>query len=222
MPSILQIRKDILSYQAKGKRLFVTSSFQTHSIPMLHLVSQIDPNIPVYFLNTGYHFPETIAYKDHVAELFGIVITDIRSATPPVMQMNDKGAFLYTSDPDYCCYLNKIAPMESILEKYDVWMNGVRAEQNENRKNFAIEQSTQSRAVRYHPMLDWTSKMIWDYISEHQLPKHPLDEKGYLSVGCEPCTRHIELSMLQDERGGRWFGMQKTECGLHTELISKK
>ncbi|KRP08483.1 MAG: phosphoadenosine phosphosulfate reductase [Sphingobacteriales bacterium BACL12 MAG-120813-bin55] len=221
MPDFNQISRHINQYKEEGKKLFVSSSFQTHSLPLLHMLSRIDKDIPVVFLQTGFHFPETITFRDEVLQLLGMQMIELRSTTPPVMQLNDKGRLLYTSDPDYCCYLNKIAPMEPMLAAYDIWINGVRGDQNANRSTFSLEQPTHSRAVRYHPIIDWDGKQIYQYINEFNLPRHPLDDKGYISVGCEPCTRKFDAAMLNDERGSRWFGMQKTECGLHTELIQQ-
>ncbi|MCB9032915.1 MAG: phosphoadenylyl-sulfate reductase [Chitinophagales bacterium] len=199
--------------------MFASSSFQTHSLPMLHILAQIDNSIPVYFLNTGYLFPQTIQYKDEIANLFNIKVIDVKSATPRNMQKDYAGRLLFTSDPDFCCHLNKVAPMEPILQSHDIWINGVRADQNANRANMKEEQATPQGAMRYHPMLQWTKPMIYAYIKEHNIPKHPLENDGYTSIGCEPCTRKIDLSLMQDERMARWFGLNKTECGLHTELI---
>lgn len=221
MNLISEIEAQITSYQKQNKIYFTSSSFQTHSIVLLHILSTIDKKIPVYFLNTGFHFPETLTYKNTITELFELNTIDLVSFTPKSLQTDEHGRLLFTSDPDYCCYLNKIQPLEPILASHDVWINGVRADQNENRKTFKTEEKTNHRAIRYHPMLQWTSKMIYDYIREFNIPKHPLDAKGYLSIGCEPCTRRITMDTLSDERNARWFGMSKTECGLHTELVKK-
>ncbi|MEZ4880645.1 MAG: phosphoadenylyl-sulfate reductase [Chitinophagales bacterium] len=216
---IAAIAQKIKSYKDQGKTMFASSSFQTHSLPMLHILAQIDNSIPVYFLNTGYLFPQTIQYKDEIANLFNIKVIDVKSATPRNMQKDYAGRLLFTSDPDFCCHLNKVAPMEPILQSHDIWINGVRADQNANRANMKEEQATPQGAMRYHPMLQWTKPMIYAYIKEHNIPKHPLENDGYTSIGCEPCTRKIDLSLMQDERMARWFGLNKTECGLHTELI---
>jgi len=215
------IRKKIEEYQASGKKLFASSSFQTHSTVMLHLLSRIDREIPVYFLNTGFLFPETLVYRDQIADLFGLNVINLYSATPKTQQVNGNGRFLYTSDPDYCCFLNKIQPMEPVLAEYDVWINGIRADQNENRKTFKTEEKTPQGAIRFHPMLDWTTRDIEAYLADYKIPRHPLEEKGYLSIGCEPCTRKLDLEIESDPRLSRWFGMKKTECGLHTELIAR-
>ena len=135
------------------------------------------------------------------------------------MQRDPDGKLLFTSDPDHCCYLNKTQPMEPVLMTHDVWINGVRADQSAVRAAMKIEQPARHGCIRFHPMLDWTPKMIWQYQKEHNLPKHPLEEKGYISIGCEPCTRKVDPEM--QEREARWFGMNKVECGLNTDLINK-
>lgn len=209
-----QIRK----YQSEGKKMFATSSFQTHSLPMLHILSRIDKTIPIYFINTGFHFPETVSFRDEISEKFGLNLVDLHSLIPKNQQRDRSGNLYFTSDPDYCCHLNKVQPLEPVLARLDVWINGIRADQNANRKNMQMEQKISQGAMRFHPMLNWTNKMIFEYISKYELPKHPLEKKGYLSIGCEPCTKKFDL---ENSRDGRWFGLNKTECGLHTELVSK-
>ena len=197
--------------------MFTTSSFQTHSIPMLHIISQINNSIPVYFINTGYLFPETISFRDEVAEKLHLQIVDLKSDTPKAMQKGPNGKLMFALDPDHCCYLNKTQPMESVLATHDVWINGVRADQSAVRKAMKVEQPAPFDSVRFHPMLDWDKRKIYAYIKAHNLPKHPLDDKGYLSIGCEPCTRKMDLEM--QEREARWYGLNKVECGLHTDLV---
>ena len=213
------IKAKIEDYKASGKKMFTTSSFQSHSLVLLHMLSRIDRSIPVYFINTGYHFPETVQFRDYITELFGLPIVDLKSDVPKFMQRDAEGKLLFTSDPDHCCYLNKTQPMDGILRSNDVWINGVRADQSAVRAAMKVEQPAQHGSIRFHPMLDWNSKMIWQYQKEYNLPKHPLEEKGYVSIGCEPCTRKLDPDM--QEREARWFGLNKIECGLHTDLISK-
>lgn len=208
----------IARYKSEGKKLFLTSSFQTHSIPLLHMVSRIDPTIPVLFINTGFLFPATISFKDQLAKQFGINVIDVKPLIPKSQQKDALGNFYFTSDTDRCCYYNKIQPLEPYLLTYDVWINGVRADQNANRANMSIEQEAPNGCMRFHPILDWTAKMIFEYAKAHDLPPHPMDELGYVSIGCEPCTRKFDAG---DERSARWFGMNKTECGLHTDLANK-
>ena len=143
----------------------------------------------------------------------------LESAVPKSQQKDENGELLFTSDPDYCCYLNKTQPLEPILASFDVWINGIRADQNANRADMKVEEKTPQGALRYHPILDWTSKDIYEYRKAHDLPPHPKEKEGYLSIGCEPCTR--KMLNGDDERTSRWFGMNKVECGLHTDLIQK-
>jgi len=214
-----EIKGQIEAYKSHGKSLFTTSSFQSHSLVLAHMLSRIDKSIPVYFINTGYHFPETVQFRDYITELFGLNTIDLRSDVPKFMQRDSEGRLLFTSDPDYCCHLNKTQPMDAILRSHDIWINGVRADQSAVRAAMKVEQPAPHGVIRFHPMLDWNSKMIWQYQKEFNLPKHPLEEKGYLSIGCEPCTRKFDPEM--QERESRWFGMNKVECGLNTELVSK-
>lgn len=214
-----EIKAKIEAYKTTGKRLFTTSSFQSHSLVLLHMLSRIDKTIPVYFINTGYHFPETVRFRDFITGEFGINTVDLKSEVPKFMQRDYDGKLLFASDPDHCCYLNKTQPMDAILRSNDVWINGVRADQSAIRAAMRIEQPAQHGCIRFHPMLDWTPKMIWEYQKEYNLPKHPLEEKGYFSIGCEPCTRKLDPEM--QEREARWFGLNKVECGLNTDLVSK-
>lgn len=208
-------------YRERNLKVCASSSFQTHSIPMLHILSRIDRSIPIYFLDTGFHFPETLTFKDQVTELFGLNLIPVSSPVSKCDQKDAAGKLLFASDPDYCCYLNKTLPMEQVLATHDVWISGVRKDQNANRQGFEMEEPGAFQTVRFHPMLNWTGKMIWQYIREHNLPRHPLDGKGYISIGCLPCTLRPDLSGEEGERSGRWSGLNKTECGLHTDLVSK-
>jgi phosphoadenosine phosphosulfate reductase len=214
-----EIQVQIEAYKSQGKKLFTTSSFQSHSLVLLHMLSRIDKTIPVYFINTGYHFPETVQFRDRITELFSLNIKDLRSDVPKFMQRDPSGNLLFTSDPDHCCHLNKTQPMDAILLAHNVWINGVRADQSAVRAAMKVEQPAKYGAIRFHPMLDWNAKMIWQYQKDFNLPKHPLEQKGFVSIGCEPCTRKLDPEM--QEREARWFGLNKVECGLHTDLINK-
>jgi len=212
------IKQQLETYQKEKKKMFATSSFQTHSIVLLHIISRINPSIPIYFINTGFLFPETIKYKDLLAKDFGLNIIDAKSSVPKSQQKDSYGNLLFASDPDYCCFLNKIQPLDPVLAESDVWINGVRAEQTAVRGAMRVEEESKFGTIRFHPMLDWTKQEVYAYIKEYNLPKHPLDAQGYMSIGCEPCTRKM---VLGDERSARWYGMNKTECGLNTDLVKK-
>lgn len=214
--TIKEIENKIIEYRSSGRKIFVTSSFQTQSIPMLHILSSITNDIDVLFIHTGFHFPKTISFRDKIVKLLGLNLIDVRSQVPKVQQKDANGQFYFVSDPDYCCYLNKTQPLEPYLMQYDVWISGVRADQSATRKKMKVEQTGLFNIIRFHPILDWNAKQIYEYRQLHQLPEHPLDNDGYQSIGCAPCTRKFDLS---NERSARWFGMNKTECGLHTDLI---
>lgn len=217
---ISQIGKKIEGYKSKGLKIFSTSSFQTQSVVLLHIISRIDKSIPVFFLQTGYHFPETLEYKKHLVRSLGLNVIDLGSFIPKSMQRDSSGRLLFTSDPDHCCHLNKVAPLDAALIENDVWINGIRADQSETRQAMQEEEMAPHSVIRYHPMLNWTLEDVNAYIKKFNLPRHPLDELGFVSIGCEPCTRRITVN--EDSRSGRWYGLNKTECGLHTELVSGK
>jgi phosphoadenosine phosphosulfate reductase len=143
-------------------------------------------------------------------------VVTLHPAVSKTQQLSPDGRLLFATDPDRCCYLNKIQPLEPVLAAHDVWISGVRADQTAHRKAMMTEQPGPQGTIRYHPMIHWTARDVHDYRTKHALPSHPLEEKGYLSVGCEPCTRKFTEAL--DDRGGRWYGMKKKECGLHTGL----
>lgn len=213
------IAKKIQEYRDAGKRMFLTSSFQSQSVPLLHIISQIDNTIPVYFLNTGFLFPQTIQFKNRLVNDFGLNVVGLESDVAKIHQLDSDHHFFYSSDPDYCCHINKILPLEPILMKSDVWINGIRADQNANRKNMKVEQMGAHNVLRFHPILDWTKQDVADYRAKFDLPNHPLDAEGYDSIGCEPCTSRAFND--KGERASRWEGMKKTECGLHTNLAEE-
>lgn len=216
--TLKEIHNQLNKYKISGKKLFVTSSFQTHSIPLLHILSQAEIEFDVLFLNTGFHFPETISFRDKIVEHLGLKLINVRPLVSKINQKDSDGQFYFVTDPNYCCYLNKTQALEPYLMQYDIWINGVRADQSAVRKNMKIEQPAPFDTIRFHPMLDWNIKQIYEYKKLYHLPDHPLDKEGYQSIGCLPCTQKFDLS---SERSARWFGMNKTECGLHTDLISK-
>ena len=214
-----RIKEEISKLHSEGKGLFLTSSFQTQSLPLLHIISELDFTVPIYYLNTGYLFPETLSYIKHLQNTLHLDVHALSSNISKINQLDANGNLLFVSDPDYCCNINKVKPLESTIAEYDVWINGVRADQNANRAKLKVFEKSLNDKMRFHPMLDWTRKDVYAYINKHGLMKHPLEQEGYVSVGCEPCTRKFSFDDV--ERGGRWFGLAKSECGLHTELVKK-
>lgn len=220
-PRIDRIAHELAAYAASGDRLFATSSFQSNSVVLLHLLSRLASEVPVYFLQTGFHFPETLRFKRTLTERFGL---DVRALRSPVSrdQQRSQGRLLFSVDPDHCCHLNKVLPLEPVLAAHDVWVSGVRAGQSSTRAAMGRTARGRGGITRYHPIIDWTARDVYAYVTAHELPAHPLEAQGYVSVGCAPCTRRpIDEPDLggdtatDGERGGRWAGMAKTECGLH-------
>lgn len=192
----------------------LSSSFQTQSLPLLHLVSRVAPDMPILFLDTGYHFAETLAFRDHLVQKWGLNVRNLRRQSTE--DGAGPGADLYRTDPDLCCHINKVEPMRLAVAGLRAWISGIRRDQSPTRRTIRVVEQTPEGLVRVHPMATWTSRDVFAYIAEHHLPTHPLLTRGYRSIGCAPCTR--PASPEGDERSGRWAGQQKTECGLHTQL----
>jgi len=213
---INSVKTQLTQFEKEGKKIFATTSFQTNSVVLLHIISQAAPHIPIYFINTGYLFSETLQFKDRLVDLLELNIVELRPEISKHQQLDGKNRLLYTTDPNRCCEINKVQPLEKIKGEYDVWVNGVRAAQTSVRAGFQKIQPTKSGLLRYHPVLDFNNKMVYQYLSHYDLPTHPLELEGYMSIGCLPCTQKYAFTG-SDERGGRWDGMNKTECGLHLE-----
>lgn len=204
-------------WDAMEGALCATSSFQTQSVPLLHLISEAVPQMPVLFLDTGFHFPETLRFRDALVERLDLNLVVLTPRMGHAGFLREHGQ-LYRRDPDLCCYLNKVEPLERALEGYDGWVAGVRRDQTENRRHTPILAWTKDAKLKMSPMATWTDRDVWRYIDEHDLPEHPLLAKGYLSVGCAPCTRPVLAG--EGARDGRWAGNAKTECGLHVEPVA--
>ena len=203
--------------QTFGEEIVATSSFQTQSLPLLHLISQTLPDTPIIFLDTGFHFPETLQFRDRVAEHLDL---NVRSVTNELGhdEFRRKHGALYRRDPDMCCYLNKVEPLERALEPATAWIAGIRREQTEHRRDAPTVDHVDKGGGTYKicPLLDWSSEDVASYREEHELPEHPLTSKGYPSIGCAPCTE-CPSDDADDERAGRWSNSDKTECGIHLE-----
>jgi phosphoadenosine phosphosulfate reductase len=217
---IRKIETRLEAYQRENAKLFLTSSFQTQSLPLLHIIARFDRAIPVYFINTGFHFPEMLSFRDEIAKEFSLNLKILSSPSSRSSQIVN-GRFMFTNDTDHCCYLNKIQPLEAVLAQHDVWINGIRRDQSQVRSDMEEVEKAPFDSVRYHPMLHWNRQMVESYIRQHRLRRHPLEASGFSSIGCEPCTQKVDLELMADERYARWFGQSKVECGLHTELVKK-
>lgn len=214
--------QSIIQWAAKTfwPEIAMSSSFQTQSIPLLHMVATINRNIPIFFLDTGYHFWETLMFREQIASQWQINVVDLYRDHRWDVFARQHTRSLPLEDPDLCCYLHKVQPMQKALQDIKAWISGIRRDQTAVRANAKILELQRDGLLKINPLLNWTKADVKNYMEEHDLPPHPLYEKGYRSVGCAPCT--IAVGVDQDERAGRWVGRGKTECGLHTEMFSKR
>jgi phosphoadenosine phosphosulfate reductase len=199
--------------QTFGSRLCITSSMTDAVI--VDLASRVVPGIDVLFLDTGYHFPETIGTRDAVSAVYPVNVINVTPPTTVAEQDNELGPKLYARNPDLCCYLRKVVPLEQSLEPYDAWITGVRREETDARSNTEVVQwDARRQMVKVNPIVEWTQKEVDDYIVKHGVVVNPLVYDGYPSIGCRTCTARVEPGA--DPRSGRWAGTAKTECGIHT------
>jgi phosphoadenosine phosphosulfate reductase len=183
---------------------------------VLHLLRQHQANIPVLFLDTGYHFAETYAYRDRMSRDWNINLINIRPQQSVADQESQFGT-LYRTDPGKCCYLRKVGPLFQALESFEIWFTGLRREQSPTRKNLSVAEqhhlANGKSLVKVNPLALWTWQQVEEYAAEQGIPGLPLYEAGYRSIGCEPCTAIPAAGA--DPRSGRWGGT-KLECGIHT------
>lgn len=205
---------------AFGDGVVMSSSFQTQSMPLLHMAAGIKPDIRVLFADTGYHFWETLMFRERIAHEWNIRIIDLYRDPRWDVFARQHTRSLPFEDPNLCCYLHKVQPMQKALKDVKAWITGIRRDQTSVRAHARILELQEDGLLKINPLLNWTKADIKRYIEEHNLPSHPLFGKGYRSVGCAPCT--IAIGMNDDERAGRWAGRGKVECGLHTEMFAKK
>lgn len=194
-------------------RICVASSMQ--DAVLVHLVSAVRPGVPVVFLDTGYHFAETIGTRDAVAARYPIQLVNVTPRQSVQQQDDEYGEALYARDPDLCCARRKVEPLERSLEPFAAWMTGIRRDDAPTRDGVPVVQWDAKRSmVKVNPLAAWTLDDVVDYAAVNDVPLNPLFHDGYLSIGCAPCTRPVAPG--EDPRAGRWAGFGKTECGLHT------
>lgn len=201
--------------QLEGKAC-ITNSFQIEDMVVLHMLQQVEPGIPVLFLDTGYHFADTYAYRDRMAKEWNLNLISL-TAEQTVADQESAFGILNQTDPARCCALRKVEPLMRGLEPYEIWFTGLRRDQSPTRKNLRkIENHTLPSGktlLKVSPLAAWDSKQVWNYIVHNKIEYLPLYDKGYSSIGCEPCTSIPEDP--SNPRSGRWSG-RKLECGIHT------
>jgi phosphoadenosine phosphosulfate reductase len=195
-----------------GDRLCITSSMTDAVI--IHLAAAVKPGIDVIFLDTGYHFPETIGTRDAVQAVYPVNLISVAPSRTVAEQDAELGPRLYGRNPDLCCYLRKVVPLERALDPYDAWITGVRREETSARSDTqVVEWDPRRSMVKVNPIAAWTQEQVDRYITDHGVLVNPLVDEGYPSIGCVTCTMRVEPGA--DPRSGRWAGTGKTECGLH-------
>ncbi|MEV6673491.1 phosphoadenylyl-sulfate reductase [Streptomyces sp. NPDC051162] len=205
---------DVLRWAADtfGARFCVTSSMEDAVVA--HLASRVRPGVDVLFLDTGYHFPETIGTRDAVGAVMDVNVVTLTPERSVAEQDAEHGPALHDRDPDLCCALRKVAPLAAGLDRYDAWATGLRRDESPTRANTPVVGWDERRGkVKIAPIARWTQDDVDRYVAEHGVLTNPLLMDGYTSVGCAPCTSRVAAG--ENNRGGRWAGRAKTECGLH-------
>jgi phosphoadenosine phosphosulfate reductase len=206
--------QDVIKWAVEtfADRVCITSSMTDAVI--IHLAATVKPGISVIFLDTGYHFPETIGTRDAVAATYPINLINVIPTRTVAEQDAELGPRLYGRNPDLCCYLRKVVPLERALDPYVAWITGVRREETTSRSDTkVVEWDTKRGMVKVNPIASWTQEQVDGYIAEHGVLMNPLVDEGYPSIGCATCTMPVQPGA--DPRSGRWAGTGKTECGLH-------
>jgi phosphoadenosine phosphosulfate reductase len=207
---------EILLETADRGKVCLTCSFQAEDMIVLHLLRKELPEIPVLFLDTGYHFAQTYEYRDRIAKEWRLRLVNVLPQQT-VAQQESQFGILHQSNPTQCCQFRKVEPLMQALEPYEIWFTGLRREQSPTRKNLkTLEQHrlpSGKSLLKVSLLADWTWKQVWNYVGANQLSHLPQYDEGYLSIGCEPCTAIPDHP--NNPRSGRWGG-KKLECGIHT------
>lgn len=219
--------EDILAWAWNrfGARAAIGTSFQGSGLVMMHLAREAGLNFPVFTLDTGLLFPETLELHRRLEEFLGWKIESIVPDFTVEEQAATNGPELWKRDPDLCCTIRKVVPLQSKLQDLDCWITGLRRNQSEARAGigvielYALTGTSGPDIVKLNPMANWSRDEIWEYIHQHKIPYNPLYAQGYRSIGCMTCTR--KTGEEEGERAGRWTGFNKAECGIHTFMSRK-
>jgi phosphoadenosine phosphosulfate reductase len=205
------------------ERVAIASAFQADGTVVIHMATQIRPDIPILFLETGYQFAETLAFKEQLVDRLGLNVVDLVGDYTVERQTEEFGPRLFERDPEKCCDLNKVKPMFEALRGLDGWITAFRRESSPTRATSPFVQQYELEPgrsiVKVNPVAAWTRRDVWAYLAEHDIPHNPLYDLGYASIGCAPCTRLRFTG--EPERAGRWAGLSKWECGIHTSEAAK-
>ena len=205
-----------------GDKAAIGTSFQGSGLVIIDHALRNGCNFPIFTIDTGLLFPETLELKKKLEDFWDVKIQSVHPEQTIEEQKKTMGPELWKTNPDSCCQMRKVLPLQSRLSSLDVWITGLRRGQSDQRKStnvlemYEFDKLRESYIFKLNPMVNWSREKVWSYIKDHKIPYNTLHDKGYRSIGCWPCTKAI--SDGQDERAGRWEGFDKTECGIHTFL----
>ncbi len=208
-----------------GEKAGIGTSFQGAGLVMIDLARRNGLNFPIFTIDTGLLFPETVELKSRLEKFFGRTIEAIVPDLTVEQQNASLGPELWKREPDMCCTMRKVLPLQSKLADLDCWITGLRREQSDTRADIAFielytfDPNTGREIIKLNPMAAWSRQAVWDYLHANNVPYNPLHDQGYKSIGCWPCTS--KASDPQNERAGRWTGFNKVECGIHTFMARK-
>ncbi len=210
----LPMLRELLTGELHG-RVAAVSSFGAEAAVLLHLVAEVDRDVPVIFVNTQKMFGETLAYRDELAERLGLTALTVVRPDPLALAARDQTSLRWSYDPDGCCEIRKVEPLRRALVPFDAWLSGRKGYQPGRAAlpRFELDADNGGGRLKLNPLADWSKADLDDYFAEHKLPRHPLEAQGYPSIGCVPCTTTVAPG--EDPRSGRWRGWDKTECGIH-------
>ncbi len=193
----------------------MATAFGPEGMTLIHMLAEIAPATPIFNLDTGYQFPETLELRERIKVRYGIEVEMKRPALTVEQYEAANGGPVYSVDPNRCCFERKLSILHEAAQGMDAWASAIRRDQSADRAKAAIiGWDKKFGLVKVSPLANWTKKEVWKMISQHSIPYNPLHDKGYTSIGCWPCTRAVGIG--EDERAGRWSGFAKTECGLHS------
>lgn len=207
--SLLEV---MVSREFAGK-IAISSSFGAEAAALLKIAADVDKDIPVLFIDTGHLFEETKTYKDTVADVLGLRNIQVIGPEAVHLENVDRDNTLYQRDTDYCCHIRKVLPFEKALAPYEAWVSGRKRFQNSERSGLEAIELDHDGRFKINPLYNWDYNKIMAHFNALDLPRHPLVDQGYPSIGCAPCTRAVKAG--EDMRAGRWSGQNKTECGIH-------
>jgi phosphoadenosine phosphosulfate reductase len=213
------------AWETFGGRAGIGTSFQGAGLVMIDLARKHGFDFPIFTIDTGVLFAETVQLKKRLEDFFGISIEAIEPDLTIGQQAEIHGPELWNTNPDLCCTFRKVVPLQGKLAELDCWITGLRRQQSDTRSGigiieiYAFDEANNRDIVKLNPMANWTRDAVWKYLHDHKIPYNPLHDQGYRSIGCQPCT--VKSAGGENERAGRWTGFNKVECGIHTFMARK-